>query len=364
MVYPPTDKPADEGTLQAQLENKKAEKIPAHHRRGRSRSRERIENHMDEIDQQDLDHLLSTISITRKSICKIMVFCLDHAKYANDICHIICKPLLDGGTLPHPIKAVALFYLLNDLLHNSCSGAANAWSYRNQIERMLPEIAEMIGSVAERADEMESKKVKDAVLNVFDSWDRVSLFGNTFLKGLESACIRSDKGWQRYTPNSSNDYSPYLNAKIKDWSQQHFSSLEKLCRMRGLRSSTEHVGSDANTRANWLIERLINYELFMIENGHISEETPVLTIGKSLIKKEKKREEEDLDGQEMGSDIDGDALSGSDLDELPEDLFNLDGWSTKNDDIDGVAMDIDGVEISPTVVKSVVASADEVQLQK
>merc|ERR1712176_683115 len=105
----------------------------------------------------------------------------------------------------------------------------------------------------------------------------------------------------------------WLEPKLADWRRQHFSQLEKTCRQRGLRSSTSHLEAThemtfEDARREWLIDRLVTYEL----HWHEKEQARLAAAGQAD-KNKIAVPKDDLDGETIECDIDGEALGDDDI---------------------------------------------------
>jgi hypothetical protein len=113
-----------------------------------------------------------------------------------------------------------------------------------------------------------------------------------------------------------------MDLKLHEWRRQHFSQLEKMCRQRGLRSSTAHLEATRSlsledVRREWLVDRLVCYELHWHEKEQAREKDK--NAGRS-----KQISAEDIDGESIECDIDGFPLAEGDLDGEPVNLSDID----------------------------------------
>lgn len=82
----------------------------------------------DEVDE--LQRLLSTLTLQRSSILAAMGWCMERAAAATYIVRSICAALLSSSA--DSCRRVSLLYLLSDLLYNSSAPVRNASLYRRE----------------------------------------------------------------------------------------------------------------------------------------------------------------------------------------------------------------------------------------
>lgn len=64
----------------------------------------------------------------RSKIGDAMIFCIEHAEAADEICECIAESLSNPDTLVR--KKIARLYLISDILHNCSVKVANASFFR------------------------------------------------------------------------------------------------------------------------------------------------------------------------------------------------------------------------------------------
>lgn len=75
-----------------------------------------------------LEDLLRRLTPERTKIADAMIFCIEHADAADEICECIAEALTNPGTLIH--KKIARIYLVSDILHNCSVKVQNASFFR------------------------------------------------------------------------------------------------------------------------------------------------------------------------------------------------------------------------------------------
>lgn len=75
-----------------------------------------------------LEDLIRHLTPERSRIGDAMIFCIEHADAADEICECIAESLSSSSTLP--TKKIARLYLISDILHNCTVKVANASFFR------------------------------------------------------------------------------------------------------------------------------------------------------------------------------------------------------------------------------------------
>lgn len=75
-----------------------------------------------------LEDLLRHLTPERSKIADAMIFCIEHADAADEICECIADSLSNPDTLIH--KKIARIYLVSDVLHNCTVKVQNASFFR------------------------------------------------------------------------------------------------------------------------------------------------------------------------------------------------------------------------------------------
>lgn len=261
------------------------------------------------------------------------------------------------------MSKLAKLYAISDVLHNSSSARSSAWTFRSEFEKFLPKLFETLGAALRSGDTIAAKRVRDGMFRVTASWRHVSLFTLQYIQGLEA----------NTTLDTSKDPPRFLQSKVQQWQTQHFSSLEKLCRTRGLRHETT-ADMDEAERHSFLVKRLAHYEAYSKDNsGSMAQEIAMAQKALDLkIHDAKKAERAALDGERIGGEdddsldgesLDGEDLSGSDLDEFvdkEEKVSTIKVGSTISipvagkdleKDLDGRPVFLDGVPLTGSSVK-------------
>ena len=75
-----------------------------------------------------LEDLIRNLTPERTKIGNAMIFCIEHADAADEICECLSESLANPRTLPS--KKIARLYLISDILHNCTVKVSNASFYR------------------------------------------------------------------------------------------------------------------------------------------------------------------------------------------------------------------------------------------
>mmetsp|Transcript_124801 Transcript_124801/g.285939 ORF Transcript_124801/g.285939 Transcript_124801/m.285939 type:complete len:288 (+) Transcript_124801:871-1734(+) len=258
-----------------------------------------------------------------------MCWCLERADAAPFIVETICggAATLQIASVADAEKLVARLYLVSDLLFNSCSQKQGAWSFRTEFEKRLPELLEFCGAVARSMDATISSRLMERSKHVVYAWTVLSIFSRNYLRGLEVCLSKPVTSWRGL------QLPGWLQPKVAEWSHQHFSQLEKLCRSLGLRSDSSSANGDSakapseSTRIDFLLDRLVGLELDVHDHKQRSmgREAPVVPAAMPV------HCDEDLDGESFDSEDDraaerwGYSLDGDPVHDGDEDSEDLDG---------------------------------------
>lgn len=114
-----------------------------------------------------------------------MIFCIEHAEAADEICECIAESLTNSDTLIH--KKIARLYLVSDILHNCGVKVQNTSFFRKSLERNL---IEMFRGLHESYKNLESRikaeGFKVRVFQVFRAWEELAVYPREFLTRLQN----------------------------------------------------------------------------------------------------------------------------------------------------------------------------------
>jgi hypothetical protein len=127
-------------------------------------------------DRRKLILLLRKLDLSRGTIAKAMIFCLDRSDAAEDVMAVILKSLLLPGTPVFPSK-IGRLYLVNDLLHNSATNIHNAWKFRSIAQSKLRPVFEAFGEAWRRIpSRLKAEQLRKAVFSAVEAWESWIVF--------------------------------------------------------------------------------------------------------------------------------------------------------------------------------------------
>jgi len=135
-----------------------------------------------------LEDLLRTVTTDRRKVGELMVWCLDHADYAEEIVDCITESL---SLLETPIATkVARLYVVNDILHNSGAKIHHASHFRREFESKLIEIMDHLRSaLVNISSKSTSEKFRKQVLSCLAAWQDWSLYPPGFLIKMQNTFV-------------------------------------------------------------------------------------------------------------------------------------------------------------------------------
>ncbi|XP_018796084.1 PREDICTED: U2 snRNP-associated SURP motif-containing protein [Bactrocera latifrons] len=132
-----------------------------------------------------LEDLLRHITPERSRIGDAMIFCIEHADAADEICECITESLSNPDTLVS--KKIARLYLISDLLHNCTVKVSNASFFRKAIEKHLMEVFENLHNFFNSMESrLKAEGLKSRVINVIRVWEEWTIYPKEFLAKLKS----------------------------------------------------------------------------------------------------------------------------------------------------------------------------------
>lgn len=318
-----------EADIAEERERQRLEEKATQERQKRDRDRKGLAGgkRLSDPDWDRLEQLLRTVTGARSLVLEAMVFCLDKSDWAIEITECITESLTIVET-DIGLKLARLL-IVSDILHNTCSSKPSAWAYRREFEKSLPDIFEhMHISLARQESRLAADKAKEQVVRLVRIWEDWGLFAPQYVRGLEAALVVGVRSLRSLTAKGDTSREPgWLEPKLADWRRQHFSQLEKMCRTRGLRCSTSHLEASKSVsleeaRKDWLIDRLVTYEL----HWHEKEQARIAaagTTGTVAAGQRAGKSTDDLDGEAIDCAIDGFPFDETELDGEPLDVSDM-----------------------------------------
>ncbi|XP_034947103.1 U2 snRNP-associated SURP motif-containing protein isoform X1 [Chelonus insularis] len=135
-----------------------------------------------------LEDLLRNISPERLKVAEVMVFCIEHAEAAEEICDCISESL---SILQTPAnKKIARLYLISDILHNCGVKVTNATIYRKAFEARLLDIFTEVHQAYKHFDSrLKAEGFKMRVMRMFRAWEDWAVYPREFLLKLQNAFL-------------------------------------------------------------------------------------------------------------------------------------------------------------------------------
>ncbi|XP_018318241.1 U2 snRNP-associated SURP motif-containing protein isoform X2 [Mycetomoellerius zeteki] len=135
-----------------------------------------------------LEDLLRNISPERIKVAEAMVFCIEHAEAAEEICDCISESL---SILQTPVnKKIARLYLISDILHNCGVKVTNATIYRKAFETRLLDIFNEVHQAYKQFDSrLKTEGFKVRVMRMFRAWEDWAVYPRDFLVKLQNTFL-------------------------------------------------------------------------------------------------------------------------------------------------------------------------------
>uniref|UniRef100_A0A182XJG0 U2 snRNP-associated SURP motif-containing protein n=1 Tax=Anopheles quadriannulatus TaxID=34691 RepID=A0A182XJG0_ANOQN len=137
------------------------------------------------VAQRDrLEDLIRHLTPERQKIGDAMIFCIEHADAAEEICECITESLSSNETVVK--KKVARIYLISDILHNSAVKVQNASFFRKAMEKNLLDIFRNLNAYYMQLDSrLKAEGFKSRVMGVFRAWEEWAIYPRDFLVKLQ-----------------------------------------------------------------------------------------------------------------------------------------------------------------------------------
>uniref|UniRef100_A0A182JPG8 U2 snRNP-associated SURP motif-containing protein n=1 Tax=Anopheles christyi TaxID=43041 RepID=A0A182JPG8_9DIPT len=137
------------------------------------------------VAQRDrLEDLIRHLTPERQKIGDAMIFCIEHADAAEEICECITESLSSNDTVVK--KKVARIYLISDILHNSAVKVQNASFFRKAMEKNLLDIFRNLNAYYMQLDSrLKAEGFKSRVMGVFRAWEEWTIYPRDFLVKLQ-----------------------------------------------------------------------------------------------------------------------------------------------------------------------------------
>merc|ERR1739838_176882 len=148
-------------------------------------SSDKIKGELSQDDRDFLEDTLRNLLPRQKTIGEAMVFCLQHADWAEEIVQCITESLSLKET---PLtKKVARMYLISDILYNSSAKVSKASFFRKHFETKLELVMQHVHTCHEEiTGRLRAEQFKQKILKLFRVWDEWSIYPENFLVLLQN----------------------------------------------------------------------------------------------------------------------------------------------------------------------------------
>lgn len=157
-----------------------------------------------------LESMIRTLTPERVMIGEAMVWCIEHADAAEEICQCITEACTNIDTMAS--KKIARLYLVSDILHNCSVKVQNASFYRKGLQARLAEIFEGL-HIAYNAIEsrLRAEQVKQRVMQCCRAWEDWTIYPHEFLIHLQNLFLGLVKRSSPWRVEEDEDMKPSLD---------------------------------------------------------------------------------------------------------------------------------------------------------
>lgn len=132
-----------------------------------------------------LETMIRNLAPEREKVGEAMVWCIEHADAAEEICQCVTEALINTETaLP---KKIARLYLVSDILHNCSVKVSNASFYRKGFQAKLAEIFEGLHIAYNLIESrLRAEQVKQRIMQCCRAWEEWAIYPHEFLIHLQN----------------------------------------------------------------------------------------------------------------------------------------------------------------------------------
>ncbi|XP_071542490.1 U2 snRNP-associated SURP motif-containing protein isoform X2 [Panulirus ornatus] len=132
-----------------------------------------------------LESMIRNLNPEREKVGEAMVWCIEHADAAEEICQCLTEALTNNDTaMP---KKIARVYLVSDILHNCSVKVSNASFYRKGFQAKLAEIFEGLHVAYNLVESrLRAEQVKQRVMQCCRAWEDWAIYPHEFLIHLQN----------------------------------------------------------------------------------------------------------------------------------------------------------------------------------
>uniref|UniRef100_A0A6B2EDE7 Putative splicing regulator n=1 Tax=Phlebotomus kandelakii TaxID=1109342 RepID=A0A6B2EDE7_9DIPT len=140
-----------------------------------------------------LEDLIRHLTPERTKIGDAMIFCIEHADAADEICECIAEAMSNPDTLMH--KKIARLYLISDILHNCSVKVQNASFFRKAMEKNLLDMFRELNTAYMGVESrLKAEGFKVRVLQVCRTWEEWVVYPRDFLLKLRNTFLGQHTG--------------------------------------------------------------------------------------------------------------------------------------------------------------------------
>ncbi|XP_050714698.1 U2 snRNP-associated SURP motif-containing protein-like isoform X3 [Eriocheir sinensis] len=144
-----------------------------------------------------LESMIRGLVPERDKVGEAMVWCIEHADAAEEICQCLTEALTNNETaLP---KKIARLYLVSDILHNCSVKVSNASFYRKGFQSKLAEIFEGLHVGYNLVESrLRAEQVKQRIMQCCRAWEDWAIYPHEFLIHLQNIFLGLVKRFHYY----------------------------------------------------------------------------------------------------------------------------------------------------------------------
>ncbi|CAO1333336.1 unnamed protein product [Diamesa tonsa] len=135
-----------------------------------------------------LEDLIRHLTPERSKIADAMIFCIEHADAADEICECIAESLMNPETPIH--KKISRIYLVSDILHNCTVKVQNASFFRKAMEKNLVDMFKGLNdSYKSLESRLKAEGFKVRIMQIFRTWEEWAVYSRDFLIRLQNTFL-------------------------------------------------------------------------------------------------------------------------------------------------------------------------------
>ncbi|KAI2798940.1 U2 snRNP-associated SURP domain-containing protein [Blomia tropicalis] len=157
-----------------------------------------------EMDREDLEEMLRSLTPQRSRIADLMIFCIEHADSCDEIIECLADSLCIDDT---PLfKKIARLFVVSDILHNCSVKIANVSNYRKGFQSKMEEIFKSFNQTYNSIEgRIKAEHFKQKVMNCFRAWEDTAIYSSEFLIKLQNIFLGLYQPEKNITDKSSLD---------------------------------------------------------------------------------------------------------------------------------------------------------------